>query len=189
MKQYQAEIDEVEKAFAEGDIDLLKEILPALLEKNVPEAIRINASFFDENTTEEECDRIYVEGMFKAAELGDLKATYRVGAMLDVGDFGVKQDKVRASYIFKELAELGDSHCMWIHACELIWGKGSFPKSTEKGLELLNEAATKKSSGACMTIASFYNDGIFGYEKNAEERDKFRYMALEYDDTTFDPYA
>ena len=189
MKQYQAEIDKAEKASEEGDIDLLRKLLPPLLEKNIPEAIRINASFFDAGTPEEECDRLYVEGMFRAAELGDLKAKYRVGALLDIGECGVEQDKVRASNIFKELAELGDPHCMWIYACELIWGEGSFPISTEKGLELLNEAARKKSSGACMTIAKFHNDGSFSYEQSIEERDKFRFLAIEYDETTFDPYS
>ena len=56
---YQAEIDRIEKAFEVGDTDLLRELLPPLLKKNVPQAIRINASFFPEGTPEEECDRIY----------------------------------------------------------------------------------------------------------------------------------
>ncbi len=186
---YQAEIDRIEKAFEVGDTDRLRELLPPLLEKNVPQAIRINASFFPEGMPEEECDRIYVEGMFKAAELGDPKAKYRVGAILDIGDYGIEQDKEKASYIFKELAELGDPHCMWIYACELIWGQGTFPQSTEEGIEILNAAAQKGSSGACITLATFYNDGKFGFPKDIQERDKLRKLALEYDETTFDPYA
>ena len=127
--------------------------------------------------------------MFKAAELGDLIAKYCVGVMYDIGEYGIPQDKVRASNIFKELAENGDPHCMWIHACELIWGIGSFPKATEKGIKLLNDAARLGSAEACMTIARFHDEGSFGYKKCNELRDNFRKLAMKYDETTYDPYA
>lgn len=189
MNQYQAEIDEAEKAFEDGDIDHLREILPLLLKKNIPAAIRINASFFDVGTPEDECERLFVEGMFAAAKLGDLKAKYQVGVFYDLGDYGIPQDKARASSIFRELAKGGDPHSMWIYACELIWGKGSFQISTEEGLRYLNEASRKGSANACMTLARFHSDGEFGYDKSIELRDKYRNLALEYDETTFDPYA
>ena len=80
MNEEMSQIDNAEKAFAEGDFDLLRDISPPLLEKNIAAAVRINASFFGPEVPEEECDRLYVEGMFKAAELGDLKAKYQVGA-------------------------------------------------------------------------------------------------------------
>lgn len=189
MNLYQAEIDRAEKALEEGDLDRLRKILPPLLEKNIPEAIRINASFFQAGTSEDKCDRLYAEGMFKAAKLGDLKAKYQVGVFYDLGSFGAPQDKVRASSIFKELAESGDSHCMWIYACELIWGKGSFLISTEEGLKYLDRASRDGSAEACITLARFHNSGEFGYEKSIELRDQFRKLALEYDETTYDPYA
>ena len=119
-------IDAAEKAFLEGQLDLLRELLPPLLEQNNPAAIRLNSCFFEAGTPPEECDRLFVEGMFKAAELGDLKAKYQVGIFYDLGDCGVPQDKDRASMIFKDLAERGDPHCMWIYACELLWGRGAF---------------------------------------------------------------
>ena len=189
MNQHLTEIEKAERALEEGNIDLLKEILSPLVKKNVSAAIRINASFFDAETPEEECDRLYVEGMFKAAELGDQKAKYQVGVFYDLGEYGIFQDKLCASNIFKDLAEHGDAHCMWIYACELIWGKGSFQKSTGQGLRLLNDAAEAGSADACMTIAKFHNEGEFGYEKNIDARDKYRKLALEYDETTFDQYV
>ena len=189
MIELHAKIEMAEKAFDEGDLDLLREILPPLVKMNVPAAIRISSSFYEPGTSDEECDRIYVEGMFRAAEIGDKKAKYQVGVFYDLGEYGITQDKVKASNIFKELAEAGDPHCMWIYASELIWGNGSFPKSTDEGLRLLNQAASNGSSGACMTIARFYNKGEFGYDKDLSKRDKYRALAIQYDDTTYDPYA
>ncbi len=51
-----------------------------------------------------------MEGMFKAAELGDSKAKYRVGVFYDLGEHGVHQNKKKASEIFKELTEQGNAH-------------------------------------------------------------------------------
>lgn len=189
MNDLRAEIEEMEQAFEVGNLDRLKELLPPLVAMEVPAAIRIASSFFEPGTPEEECDRIYVKGMFRAAELGDPRAKYQVGIFYDLGEYGVPQDKVRAANIFKELAEGGDVHCMWIYACELIWGAGSFPKSTGEGLNLLKKSALGGSAGACMTIAQFHDQGEFGFERSVQLRDKFRKLALEHDDTTWDPYA
>lgn len=132
MEMYRVDIEKAEKAFEEGNLELLREILPPLVEKNVPAAIRLNASFFGSEVSEDECNNLYVEGMFKAASLGDTKAKYQVGVFYDLGEYNIPQDKERASYIFKELAEGGDPHCLWIYACELIWGLGTFQKETLK---------------------------------------------------------
>ncbi len=189
MDEYKKDIEQIENLFQEGDLDELRKLLPPLVEQNVPAAIRISSSFFAPGIPEQEMDKIYVEGMFKAAELGDLKAKYQVGVFYDLGEYDIQQDKVKASHIFKELSEKGDDHCMWIYACELIWGKGSFPISTEEGLKLLYKASELGSANACMTIASFYNDGKFDHQIDLTQRDIFREKALKYDDTTYDPYA
>jgi TPR repeat protein len=189
MKHYGAEVEEIEKLFEKGDLDALKQLLPPLLEQNVPAAIRINASFFDAETPEETCDRIFVEGMFEAAKLGDKKARYQVGVFYDCGDYGIEQDKNKASEIFKELAEEGDPHCMWIYACELLWGRGSYPQSIQEGLSYLESAIEKGSAEACITKARLYKEQEFGFSNNEKEVLRLRKLAQEYDDTTFDPYA
>lgn len=156
MEDSSQEVEKIENLFIGGNFDKLRTLLPALLERNIPSAIRIRASFFEPGISEEEMDKVYVEGMFKAAELGDLKALYQVGVFYYLGEYNIEQDKVKSSYIFKELSEKGDGHCMWIYACELIWGKGSFQKSTEEGLNLLYKASKSGSANACITIASFF---------------------------------
>lgn len=184
-----SDIQKLEEAFEEGDFDLLDELLPPLLAQNVPAAIRIQASYWRADVPEEECERLYKEGMFKAAALGDLQAKYQVGVFYDLGEYGVPQDKRKASEIFKELAELGNPHCAWIYACEQIWGSEAVPKDTAKGLALLEDASAMGSSEACITIASFHHDGSFGYEKSIAKRDEYREKALALDETTFDPFA
>jgi len=84
---------------------------------------------------------------------------------------------------------MGDPHCMWIYASELIWGNGSFPISTDEGLKLLYKASELGSGGACMTIARFFNDGKFDHQIDLVQRDCYREKALQYDETLYDPYA
>jgi TPR repeat protein len=188
MNDLREQIESAEKAFEEGNFDHLRQVLPTLVEKNIAAAIRINSSFFAAGIPTEECDRIYVDGMFRAAELGDLKARYQVGIFYDLGEYDIPQDKIKASHIFKELADAGFPQCMWIHACELIWGNGPFPKSIESGLKLIHCAAEAGSANACMTIAGFLSEGELGFEKNTELRDRYRKLAIKYDDSIYDPY-
>ncbi len=86
------QIEKIEEAFEVGDFDLLDELLPSLVAKNIPAAIRINASYWKDDVPEEEGERQFKEGMFKAAELGDLKAKYQVGVFYDLGENGVEQN-------------------------------------------------------------------------------------------------
>ena len=192
MESFASQIAAAEKALEEGRLDDLRRILPPLLKAEVPAAIRLDASFFDAGTPEEEIDRLHVEGMLRAAELGDPVARYRVGVFYDLGEYGVKVDKARASKIFRELALEGDAHCQWIYACELLWGTGSFEKDVAGGLEMLDRAIINGSGNACITKATFYNDGEFSHPIDFEQRDKYRKLAKECEEDSgyvYDPYA
>ena len=78
MEDTEVAIEEAEKAIDEDRFDDAREILKPLVAANIPAAVRLNASFFEENVSEEEAERRYVEGMFLAAELGDAKARYQI---------------------------------------------------------------------------------------------------------------
>lgn len=137
------------------------------------------------NTKEE---NEYVQSVLEKAESGDIDSLYEKGALYDLGDY-VEQDKKKASAIFKEAADRGHAHSMWIHACELLWGLGSYPQSVDNGLEYLARAIENGSGEACITKARFHRKSEFGFEPNETEVNLLRKLAKKYDDTIFDPYA
>ncbi len=183
-------LKQAEEALECSDLGLARTLLKPLIERDVPAAIRLNASFFEEGISEEEMDRIYVSGISRAAELGDRKARYIQGVWYDVGEHGFEVDKKKASLIFKELADEGDLHCLWIYAVDLLWGRGAFVADPEKGIAKLKQAIDQGSSEACTTLARLYNNGEFGLGPDINERDKYRVMARELagDDYVYDPY-
>lgn len=180
-------LSKAEEAFEIGDFSLARQLLQPLLEKKNGKAIRLNCSHFDADIDEEEMDRIYVDGMFEASENGDLEALYIVGSFYDIGEY-VTLDKEKASKIFKEAADRGHAHSMWIHAVDLLYGEGAFKQSSEQGINYLNKAIKNGSAEACITKAGFLLQGEFGFEINKNEANKLRQLAKEFDDTTYDPY-
>ncbi|MEM7401167.1 MAG: hypothetical protein AAF304_04375 [Pseudomonadota bacterium] len=130
----------------------------------------------------------YVQKLFQSAEEGDLEALYKKGALFDMGDL-VKIDKVKASLIFKEAADKGHSHSMWIHACELLWGKGNFPQSIKDGMHYLNRAIEIGSAQACITKARLHLFGELGVDKDISKSNEFRKLAQEFDKDIYDPLS
>ena len=53
----------------------------------------------------------------------------------------------------------------------------------------LSDARIIKAAEACMTKAKFLIEGEFGFQKDRASADKLRALAMEFDDTTFDPWA
>lgn len=137
------------------------------------------------NTTEE---NEYVTRIMQNADNCDLENLYQKGALYDTGDY-IEKDAKKASALFKEAADKGHAHSMWIHSCELLWGLGSYPQNIEKGLLYLERAIQHKSGEACITKAGLYYKNEFGFTFDEVIFNKLREMAREYDDTTYDPYA
>ncbi|MET0027736.1 MAG: hypothetical protein ABW101_08870 [Candidatus Thiodiazotropha sp.] len=133
-------------------------------------------------------DEEYVREVFRRADEGSPEAIYEKGALFDLGEF-VEENKEYASELFKIAADKGHAHSMWIHACELLWGLGSYPQSIEEGLRYLEMAIENKSGEACITKAGLYRKQEFGFTSNEAEVNKLRAMAKEFDETLFDPYA
>lgn len=118
----------------------------------------------------------YVEEVFRRADEGDLEALYEKAALYDLGEY-VEVDKEKASQIFKAAADRGHVHSMWIHACELLWGKGSFPRSLPDGMRYLDTAIENGSAQACITKARLYLLGEFGMAKDTEKSNALRSQA------------
>jgi len=137
-------------------------------------------------TSADDLEIKHIKKLITAAENGDLEAKYTLGAYIDMGDFGPPNKKV-ASQIFKDLADQGHAHCLWIHASELLWGRGSFPQSIENGTRYLDLAIENGSAEACISKARLHLLGELGFEQNTILADKFRALARELDETVMDP--
>lgn len=177
-----------EAALNEGDVHLLRELLQPFLAQGNPAAIRMNACLGDAGMSAAESEKHFVEGMFQAAELGDSEALYQVGVFYDTGTYGIPTDKIKAAEIFEALSDRGHIHCMWLHACALLWGNGAIPRDEQRGLALLIAAAEHGSGNACMTLAGLYAGGDFGLPRNHALRDKYRALAKNFEKTVFDPF-
>lgn len=130
----------------------------------------------------------FVQALVIRAESGDIEALYELGALYDMGSY-VGMDSVRASRLFKEAADKGHSHSMWIHACELLWGHGSFPQNIEDGIRYLNGAIEGGSAQACITKARLHMFGELGVPKSEDEAKMYRSMARKLDPDIFDPLS
>lgn len=119
---------------------------------------------------------------------GDPEALYAVGMMYDLGD-GVPKDLVKASNIFREAADKGHAHSMWIHAVELLWGRGSFPQSVPDGMRYLDMAIEAGSSDACITRARLHLFGELGVMQDTLKADALRARAKMLDNTACDPLS
>ena len=141
--------------------------------------------------TQDEPDRRYVERLLKAAEQGDLEALYTIGAFHDTGDFAplIPEDKHQASAIFKEAADKGHAHSMWIHACELLWGIGVRDQSIANGSEYLDRAIEAGSAAACISKASLLSTGELGFDLDPDEATRLRELAKRLDDSVVDPFV
>jgi len=189
MSDLQNPVQALEAAFEAGDFGRMRKLLPELLLRKVPAAVRIAASISEESEPDDEFERRHVAGMFEAASLGDIKAQYAVGVFHDVGEYGVARNVEKAAKIFADLALVGHVRCMWIHAIDLINGYAGISRNESEGISLLLAAAEAGSAEACMTLAEFHDAGSHGFAKSIQERDRFRARAIEHDETTFDPYV
>lgn len=125
-------------------------------------------------------DKAYLDDLIKRADSGDLEALYEVGAHYDMGDL-VDVDKLKASKIFQEAANRGHAHSMWIHACELLWGMGSFPQSIPDGTRYLDAAIEAGSIQACITKARMHTLGELGVSKDTNKAEELCRLAKEHE--------
>ena len=133
-------------------------------------------------------DAEFLEEIRRKAETGDLEALFELGAHYDTGDI-VVQDRVRASKIFKEAADRGHAHSMWIHAIELLWGMGNYAQAVDDGLKYLERSIAAGSANACVTMARLYHAGDLGVEKDPKRAAKFGAMARKLDKHLYNPYG
>lgn len=173
----------------DDDFSSAKNILMPLAEHDVPEAILMLGGLSNDDETEEAFEARYVASTERAAALNHPRGVYQLGVLYDTGDCGCEYDPEQASKLFKQAADLGHAHSQWIHACDVIWGSSAFDKDETKGVALMHQAVANGSAEACMTVAKWYAEGLYGCVQDVAKRDLLRRKALLLDDTTFDPWA
>lgn len=160
-----------------GRVAVGKELLRPLVAAGNAEAIYINASVRVQNS--EKHRHWHLEELKRAARLGYPPAIYTLGKYYDLG-LELPKNTYRAALLFQKAAKLGHPRSMWIYAVDLLWGLGHFPEDVTLGLKYLEKARAAHFHEAFETTARFYEEGLFGYEKNSELAAHYRRLAEEY---------
>lgn len=120
-----------------GNFELAHQLLEPYVLAGNAKAILVAGSIGRPGETDEQFERRYAQSVESAAKKGDPDAIYRLGVFFDIGDLGFEINKAKASALFKRAADLGNLRCQWIHACELLWGLGSYQQNIPEGLAYL----------------------------------------------------
>jgi len=170
----QSQIQDAEREIESDNFARAHEILSPLVKRGNAGAIYIAGTIgkFGESTGE--FDKRHVESVKLAASKGHAYAIYRLGVFFDLGDFGYEVDKKRVSELFKKAADLGHLRSKWIHACELLWGIGSYEQNIPEGLKYLDQSVDGNFIEGLETLAQIYESGEFGFERNAKRAIELR---------------
>lgn len=176
---YQAQIAAAEAELDSGEIARAHQLLEPLVKAGDAQAIYLAGCMGKRGETDSEFQLRYVHSVEVSAKKGFPQAVYALGVFYDVGEHGYEIDKVRASHLFKKAADLGHLRSKWIHACELLWGLGSYEQNIRLGLDYLEQSAAGNFEEALETKARLYERGEFGYEKSVARAAELRAMISE----------
>jgi TPR repeat protein len=160
-------------AIESGAIDVAARLLEGLIEKGNSEAMCLRAEFGSATESQEEFDARRMKLLRRAAELDHPDALYELGIHLETGD-GIQQNQVEALECLKRAAALGQPNALWQVGEMHLYGTRSCAQDTVLGLSLIEKAAALKSQGALRSLAEFYQEGNFGYEKDAATAARLR---------------
>jgi len=145
-----------------------RKLLKPLVEKNIPEAQYLAASFAlaHEFKSDAAFAKWRYDLLHKAAESGHPPAQFALGQAYDRGgDLGYNPEK--SAYWFSLSAEQACVHGQWVHGCNLLGGSG-LPKDEALGITFIRKAAENKFEGALQFISDAYEDGKFGFQKDPQ---------------------
>ena len=100
-------------------------------------------------------------------------AAYQLSVLLEEGD-AVEKDTNLAGALLNQAAVGGHPHALWRLELIRLYGGSNFAPDLVNGIRLIEEAAVKRSQGALRTLATFYEDGSFGYPQDPATAKKFR---------------
>ena len=147
-------------------------ILDELIAENCSEAMVIRSGIGLADESAEDMNNREINLLTKAALLGNAEALYYMSIHYDTGDI-VNVDKDLAIFYSELAAEKKHPHALWRRGMRMLYQKNN----VEQGLKIIEEAAALKSEGAIRTLASFYQNGEFGYPKDAHKARELMSMA------------
>ena len=170
----QSQILEAEREIENDNFARAHQLLQPLVEQGNARETYLAGTIGKAGESRGEFDKRHVESVKLAASRGDAEAIYRLGYFFDCGDFGFEMDSKRASELFKKAADLGHLRSKWIHACELLWGMGSYDQNIHEGLKYLDQSVNGNFEEALETLARIYEGGEFGFERSAQRATELR---------------
>jgi TPR repeat protein len=129
-----------------------RKLLKPLVEKNIPEAQYLAASFAlaHEFKSDADFNKWRYKLIHKAAESGYAPAQFALGQAYDqYGD--LEHDAEKSAYWFSLSAEQGYVHGQWVHGWNLFGGRG-LPKDEALGITFICKAAENKFEGALQLL-------------------------------------
>ncbi len=128
----------------EGNLDELYKLIKPYIEAEDVFALNLYSCFSltSFNETDEEFTQRSIKLKTLASKGGIANASYRMGVNHLYGD-DVEQSYKKASMFFERAIEQGDSYTKFIYGFSLYYGKDGNNRDENKGLSLMEEAATE----------------------------------------------
>jgi TPR repeat protein len=140
-----------------------RKLLKPLVEKNIPEAQYLAASFAlaDEFESDAAFNKWRYQLIYEAAESGYAPAQFVLGQAY--GQYGdLEHDAEKSAYWFSLSAEQAYPPGQWEHGLNL------FAKDEALGITFIRKAAENKYERALQFIADAYEKGKFGFPKDPQ---------------------
>lgn len=168
-----ATISQALAAIDEFDTDKFWELLEPLISNQDAAALFYAAMVGYPGETLAGFEKRHIEQLQASAKLGYVPAIHELAIRYDAGDT-VAQDTRKAAQLFKLAAQQNHPHSQWIHGEDLLYGRNGIEKDEQLGIQYIKKSAEAKFEGALETLAMFYEQGIFGFQKNIEKSKAIR---------------
>lgn len=148
-------------------------LLDPLVSQGNPVALYFTASFSYQGEPLDEYEKRHIRQLEASAEMGFAPAMHALAICYDAGDM-VNRDTTKAALLFKKAAEAKHPHAQWIYGNDLLFGRNGIEYDEILGLKLISESAEAKFEGAIVSIAEMYENGSYGFLRDAAKALEWR---------------
>lgn len=145
--------------------DWIRELLAPLCAKGLQKAEYLLGALdteFLEGDSEAEFDARYLRRLEKGAKAEIPDAMFYLAHQ-----YWERGDYKSSSPLYEKAASAGHSYAKWCFGLDLLSGRG-VSKDTERGLQLIKDAAKDRFEGAIQFMSQAYANGHYGFPKDEE---------------------